>query len=217
MTLDNAVIRRDGDVGKVQESLVTIDDNGSMNIPSGETYDIDGSPHTHTDNGMVLIDSATPSGVDMVSFTSIPGTYKKLIIEYVGRSDKSANFESMTIAFNTDTTATNYRYSVIYVTAAGTVAGAGGDTPAAPAISAASAPAGSCGAGKIEIPFYSGSTFRKQARCISSYRYDASSTHQATFYASMEWENTAAITQIDITLASGDFVAGSEFRLYGVP
>jgi len=45
---DNAIIRRDGTVtGKIQESLVTIDDNGSVNIPTGETFDINGSPHTH--------------------------------------------------------------------------------------------------------------------------------------------------------------------------
>ena len=47
MATDNAIMRRDTSVGHLQESAVTIDDNGSINIPTGETYDINGSPHTH--------------------------------------------------------------------------------------------------------------------------------------------------------------------------
>jgi len=48
MTTDNSIIRKDGaTAGHLQESLATIDDSGSINIPAGETYDIDGTPHTH--------------------------------------------------------------------------------------------------------------------------------------------------------------------------
>ena len=31
----------------IKESLATIDSNGSVNIPSGQTYKINGSAHTH--------------------------------------------------------------------------------------------------------------------------------------------------------------------------
>jgi hypothetical protein len=45
---DNSISRFDGtDVKVVQGSLATIDDSGSINIPTGETYDINGTPHTH--------------------------------------------------------------------------------------------------------------------------------------------------------------------------
>ena len=45
---DNAIIRADGTGGAtVQSSLATVDDSGSVNIPTGQTYDINGSPHTH--------------------------------------------------------------------------------------------------------------------------------------------------------------------------
>lgn len=45
---DNAIARFDGVDGTViQNSLVTIDDTGSINIPTGETYDINGTPHAH--------------------------------------------------------------------------------------------------------------------------------------------------------------------------
>ena len=42
---DNAIIRRDGaSAGNVQESLATIDDSGSINIPAGQSYNINGTP-----------------------------------------------------------------------------------------------------------------------------------------------------------------------------
>lgn len=45
---DHAIARFNGTSGKTLEnSLSTVDDAGSINIPTGETYDINGSPHTH--------------------------------------------------------------------------------------------------------------------------------------------------------------------------
>ena len=51
--LDNQVVRLDSTTGEVvQNSLATIDDAGSMNIPTGQTYNVNGSPlvtnATHT-------------------------------------------------------------------------------------------------------------------------------------------------------------------------
>jgi hypothetical protein len=49
---DNIVPRFDGaDSNTLQTSLVSIDDDGTVNIPSGQTYDIDGVPHTHGGTG----------------------------------------------------------------------------------------------------------------------------------------------------------------------
>lgn len=46
---DNAVVRFDSTTGKLgQNSLMTVDDSGSANIPTGQTYKINGSAHTHT-------------------------------------------------------------------------------------------------------------------------------------------------------------------------
>lgn len=45
---DNAIARYHETTGHViQDSLITIDDTGTINIPSGQTYNIDGSAHTH--------------------------------------------------------------------------------------------------------------------------------------------------------------------------
>lgn len=45
---DNAIIRADGTGGAtVQSSLATVDDSGGINIPTGQTYNINNTPHTH--------------------------------------------------------------------------------------------------------------------------------------------------------------------------
>lgn len=47
-TTDNAVTRADGTGGSTaQGSLMTIDDSGTVNIPSGQQYQINGAQHTH--------------------------------------------------------------------------------------------------------------------------------------------------------------------------
>lgn len=49
---DNAIIRADGTGGAtVQNSAATIDDSGTVNIPTGQTYNINGTPHTHAGGG----------------------------------------------------------------------------------------------------------------------------------------------------------------------
>lgn len=45
---DNAITRYDSTTGKlIQNSSATVDDNGTINIPTGQTYNINGSAHTH--------------------------------------------------------------------------------------------------------------------------------------------------------------------------
>jgi len=49
---DNAIVRFDSTTGKlIQNSLVTADDSGSVNIPSGQSYKIDGIALTYSDVG----------------------------------------------------------------------------------------------------------------------------------------------------------------------
>lgn len=60
--VDNAVLRADG-IGEatVQNSLATVDDSGGINIPTGQTYNINGSPHTHAGGSAhVIQDEGSP-------------------------------------------------------------------------------------------------------------------------------------------------------------
>jgi hypothetical protein len=167
--------------------------------------------------GRVLIAEATPSGTGTVSFTSIPGTYKTLEIDYVGRSDLAANnLEHIKLELNADTTVGNYRWVYNQAYGTGTWGGNGTDSNLIAAVTAASAPANSPGVGRIIIPFYALTTFKKGAISQTTLRYDDSAVHESLILYGLEWENTAAITRVDLKLGSGSFVAGSTFRLYGV-
>lgn len=76
---DHAVARYDGTDGSLQDSLVTIDDSGSINIPSGQTYDINGTPLSKSDiglgnvtNDLQVKQSGTQTIADVKTFSSIP-------------------------------------------------------------------------------------------------------------------------------------------------
>ena len=72
VSTDNAIARFDLLTGKViQTSLVTIDDNGSVNVPSGQAYQINGTS--------VLSATTLGSGVTASSLTSV-GTLTSLTV-----------------------------------------------------------------------------------------------------------------------------------------
>lgn len=59
---DNAVLRADGTGGStMQSSLATVDDSGTVNIPTGQTYNINNTPHTHGASGAAITESAYAS------------------------------------------------------------------------------------------------------------------------------------------------------------
>lgn len=63
---DNAVLRADGTGGStMQSSLATVDDSGTVNIPTGQTYNINNSPHTHAAGGASITEGA---------YSAIPGS-----------------------------------------------------------------------------------------------------------------------------------------------
>jgi hypothetical protein len=48
-SLDHSIARYNGTDNKtIQDSLATVDDSGGINIPTGQTYNINNTPHTHT-------------------------------------------------------------------------------------------------------------------------------------------------------------------------
>jgi hypothetical protein len=199
-----------GDVGKLARQL---DDNSlwmlTDDYPAETWVQIGGA------GGRTLLATATPSGTGTVSFTSISGSYKKITIEWVARSTQAATHENMVIAFNTDTTDANYRYTRVYAYGPGTTGGSGGDGRVVCEVPGSSAPNNSPSAGQMDIDLYAATTFNKVANHVNAYRRDDSAIYMLTEKGSLEWENTAAITRIDLVLAAGNFVAGSEFRLYG--
>lgn len=167
--------------------------------------------------GRELIAEVTPTGVGTVTLSSsIPGYYKKLVIEFAIRGTQAANAVDGYLEFNADTTAGNYMAMETHRNAAGF--GSNVDTNrifAKSGISANSAPANGFAIGVIEIPQYANTNIRKIANALFTMEYDASSVHTQLFTSSVRWANTAAITRIDIALSAGNFASNTVIRLYG--
>jgi hypothetical protein len=99
---DNQIVRMNLTSGKsIQASSATIDDNGSINIPTGESYKINGAAHTHarTEQSHVIIadEVKVPSGdTDYIPpfFVFVPsGSLTLKSIRYRINSGTSATFK----------------------------------------------------------------------------------------------------------------------------
>jgi hypothetical protein len=158
---------------------------------------------------LTLITSTDMAGVASVTFSTIVGTYKNLVVLiknfYLGTDFR------LKVEINSDTTATNYDYAL----ASGRVAG--GFVPAGNSNllqDLTQEGADSDAFMYLMFPDYTNTIARKQIQNSASYLSDNGQvvcqvgTHQ--------WRNTAAITEIKIlnTLAS-NFTAGT-CQLYGV-
>src|SRR3990172_8784261 len=137
---------------------------------------------THGGSGRVLIEEVTPSGTGTVTFYSIPGTYKKLIVELMARGTAVATSVIIAIQLNGDTTAANYRSSAQWTTSS-SAGSDGGDNNnlGAGAISADSSPAGAFSSGIVEIIQYANTNFNKQVLFHFASRRDASSAHEIVY------------------------------------
>lgn len=57
---DNAIARFDSTTGKLlQNGLATVSDTGGINIPTGQTFDVNGSPHAHAESAITFTDITT--------------------------------------------------------------------------------------------------------------------------------------------------------------
>lgn len=79
---DNAIIRADGVGGAtIQNSLATVDDTGTINIPTGQTYNINGSAHTHAGggSGVTVLAPSSDAYIDSQAATTNYDTAAQLI------------------------------------------------------------------------------------------------------------------------------------------
>lgn len=149
-----------------------------------------------------------------ISFTSIPSTFEHLRLMIYCESDISGVAQDgMNVAFNSDTTASNYtRVSESWQDSARI------DNDAADrafgSASGATSSANAFAYNIVDMPFYSGTVVFKAA-FTGAMRFESISDNNAR-QNTLQWENTAAINRIDLTNQTGDFVADSKFVLYGV-
>jgi len=165
----------------------------------------------------VLIDKITvgAAGASSITFSNIPQTgYTDLVVKFSVRGTAGAVSRSVYLTFNGSATS----YSEKYIQGDGTAASSGSNIGSGAFIYAGECDGGTAttstfGNQELYIPNYTSSNYK-------SVSIDAvSETNATTIYSTLVaglWSNTAAITSMSFTLASGNIGQYSTFYLYGV-
>jgi len=168
----------------------------------------------------IIVDSGPiPAAQATIDFPNVPNSYFGLAIRYIARTDGAVASGRLQLTFNGDTGA-NYH---------GTLATRTGITFANVQTNHAinSIPIGmipgslapqtyTAGAGLIEIPGYASTTFATLV--TSKGAIEADNTLDAQLFDVLgagEWNTLAAVTDVTLQPATGNFVAGSRAVLYG--
>jgi hypothetical protein len=167
-------------------------------------------------NTYTLIASNTLSTTaTTVTFSSIPSTYTDLVIKASIRNDSLASNRHLWVRFN-GSSATNYSYTQL--TSDGTNPGSNRGSSVAQLVAqygqvAASATASTFSNVEIYIPNYN-SSVNKVASAIVAHENNNSAAYTSAnaFLRSV----TDAITSVDLVSASGNYVSGTSFFLYGI-
>ncbi len=155
----------------------------------------------------------------VISFQNIPSNYGDLYIVALHRQTGATSAQPVYIKFNSDSTSGNYVAHRVY--SDGVSSAAGGTDPASTSsgtvafYSSGSASATHpTGGTKIEIPGYANTSIEKSFLCSNAVVFNTSNGVSAGLTAGA-WFSSAAISRIDLTIASGSFLDGSVFTLYG--
>lgn len=167
-------------------------------------------------DGPQLISQVSPTGTGTVTFSVIPTTFKDLQVVVRGNGTAASTSAEIIVRYNNDSGA-NYNWQESDTTNTTTTTFTSfATTEWRPGfVTGATSPANSPGATDVRIFDYNGTTFYKEAQGRSTLWFDTTSIFQRIAHA--VWKNTAAITRVDVILASGNFVAGSNVSLYGLP
>jgi hypothetical protein len=152
-----------------------------------------------------------------LSFTSISGTYKHLQIRGIARNARVTTVDTAYFTINSDTSAA---YAYHYMQGNGANALAGGEFSKLPNnTSAFVAPGSSASANMfsavvVDLLDYSSTNKTKTIRTFSGTDQNGSGN---LWFDSVLWNNTAAITRIDINTGTGSaWSTYTTFALYGI-
>jgi hypothetical protein len=166
---------------------------------------------TYTPLATVTLGTAASS----VTFSSIPATYRDLIIVVNGRSTHSANnLDTVGGRFNGDA-GSNYSFVGMNAGDAGSPLSNSGTTTNFQGGRLATSNGGRTAFGVCVIQIFDYSATDKHKTVLSR---GASQTEAVAVDANASrWANTAAVTSVLVRTAQGaNYVAGSTFSLYGV-
>jgi hypothetical protein len=161
-------------------------------------------------------------GSSSISFSSIPGTFKHLQLRIFGRGlSSSADRVSITVKVNSDT-GTNYANHALVgdgSAASGASAisqgvGANNYMAGLSAIVGSTGLASAFGVSIVDVLDYANTNKYKTLRSLTG--QDQNSTSGRLTFVSGLWQNTAAITTLDLNLESGSWAQYSSIALYGI-
>jgi hypothetical protein len=158
-----------------------------------------------------LVTGSSTSFVDFSSLGTYSSTYKHLQIRLAARSSHSVTVQVVNLRFNSDSGA---NYSLHYLQGNGSVVQSSGNANQtdffAALIPGSSATANAFGASVVDLLDSFSTTKNKTSRAFLG-----TSPNNVVIYSGA-WYNTSSVTNIRLSVADGNFVAGSRFSLYGI-
>lgn len=196
-----------------------VNGDGTVTIPSGQTYNVGGSPHTHAESGAwTLIEDKLLASADAASFDfqSIPATYKHLIIFFSARSDRAgADNDGVKIKINNDTGNT-YLGRIQWTGGSAEQTSAGGPFWIS-YITAADSPANYFSNSIITLFDYANAVTYKSIQGRGDDIENTGAGQQFIYDATNKWLSTSAISRITIYPVTGsNFKRYSRATLYGM-
>lgn len=154
-----------------------------------------------------------------IDLTSISGSYRHLKLVLSIRGTTSAQSVTMKVVVNNDTTATNYRGQRLALQGNQFYAQNAGATATAVyscEVTAGTALANSFAGYEITFFDYSSTSKIKTVRASGGFVQDTASGNYLQYETAGVWNSTSAITQITISVATGNLEAGTSYELYGL-
>lgn len=170
--------------------------------------------------GMVKLGEASGTGASgVITFSSIPATYRELQLSIYGRGTAAAAGVGVLMTLNGNTTAADYDYE--FLQAIGASAAAGESLGANAYITCGSVPAASSTANlhsvtKITIPEYANTGGWKAVLVLAAGLATLTTGNLNPQFIGGAFESTAAIATIALTLTSGNWTTTSRVTLWGV-
>lgn len=184
--------------------------------PPTEDDSVSHTAGTEIGGGFQFIEEQTPSGTGVVTFSAL-GAYTHLHIKWSARGTQSADNTVINLTFNGDT-GSNYdrQLSQAFATTVSGSESLAATSAAVGNVVAANGTANAAGAGMIDIFDYRGTTFHKVVLATTGFPRLLTSGNFGWQAFTARWRSASAITSVTLTLASGNYVAGSKFTAYGM-
>ncbi len=203
-------------IGKTSDGSVTL---GAITGSAGVAVTNGAASIALTGTGIALItETVTSASQASVSFTSIPATYRDLIVKVRGRGDTAAVAVNVLVRLNNDS-GSNYHNE--YVIATGTISPVTATQVVSQtsmfmgALPAATATASYSGMTQILVGDYRGTTFFKTLVATAGASLGTGGATQAVDLIMGQWISATAVTRLDVLLSAGNFVDNTVVSLYG--